>query len=195
MVKLVKTPTAIRQRIHRLPKLSIGMMEARAKKDAKAVERGFREGIQADLLHLRRLKPGTIAAKEREGMISPSTPLFGLGPEDERAYSEMMQVKKVGNRMWVVKPKPGKHHSSELTLRQLFDVHEYGCTITNGFGRGILIRIPPRSAMRTAYRGYIRQMSKLDPSMKVRTAMAKFIQNGDKAALDRIHKKYVAGGK
>ncbi len=189
---LSQTPTAIQQRISRLPRLVIALMEARAKKDAVGFERTFREGIQGNLLRLKPLKPATVAAKERQGFSWPEYPLVGEGADDERSYSNMMQIKKLNDR-WVVKPRAGMHHGGTISLKDLFDVHEYGATIVNGFGKGILIRIPPRSAARQAFRGYMRQRVAKDPSSKVRAAIARFVQEGDAATLERIRRKYAEG--
>jgi hypothetical protein len=113
----------------------------------------------------------------------------------------MMEVAKVGDRMWVVRPKRGNHHpdpdrpdAKPISLRALFDVHEYGTTISNGFGRGIVIRIPPRPAMRYAYRRYMAERAKQDPALRMRAAIARFIRLGDAAALSRIARKMERAG-
>jgi hypothetical protein len=192
---------AVRQRVLRLPSMVIGGMKAQAKRDARNVVKIFRWGIINNRLHLKRLKPDTVNSKERSGMQSPATPLLGVGEADPRTYVNMLEVANVGNRMYSVRPKPGFHYpdpdrpdAEPVKLSVLFDVHEYGTTIANGFGRGIVIRIPPRPALRYAFRRYMAERAKADPAVKVRAAIAKYVREGDAAALARIARKLEPGG-
>ena len=81
-----------------------------------------------------------------------------------------------------------------MLLSVLFDVHEYGAVITNGFGRGIYIRIPPRPALRYAYRKYMAAKAKNDPSPQIGKAIVAAVQHGDQDAIARIAKKLERGG-
>ncbi len=195
---------AVQSRIRRLPRLMIKQMRAHARRDARAVIQEFRRGIAEDSLRLRRLRPKTIERKEGKGFEQPDTPLYGLGFADKRSYVNMLHVVHVGQRMFVVRPKAGYHHGKRypgdpdpkpktIKLKDLFDVHEYGTIIHNAFGRGLTVRIPPRPALRFAYRRYLRRRAKEDPAAAVRAAIAKYIQAGDTEALIRIHKKMERG--
>jgi hypothetical protein len=198
MVKPKFSPNywAVRKRIQRLPRLVIGQMKAKAKHDAQRVIEVFQDGISQQNLRLQRLKPATIKKKAERGWMQPTTPLYGIGFDDSNTYVNMLEVVNVGDRKWAVRPKKGLHRidpdepqKKRIPLKVLFDVHEYGATITNGFGRGIFIRIPPRPALRYSYRRYMAMRMKEDPSVKVRVAIAKYVQEGDASALARIEKK------
>jgi len=200
--KFSKHYEAVKTRVRRLPKLMISQMKAHARRDANGVIKEFRDGISNDALMLRRLRPLTIESKARRALESPETPLYGLGMEDRRSYVNMLHVKKVGDRMYVVRPKPGYHHGKrwpgdqakkQIKLKDLFDVHEYGAVINNAFGRGIVVRIPPRPALRFAYKKYIRRRARQDPAVAVRVAIAKYVRMGDAVALKRIEAKLAKG--
>lgn len=200
--KFSKHYEAVRSRVRRLPKLMIKQMEAHARKDANAVIKEFRDGISNDGLMLRRLRPLTIESKTRRGLGEPTFPLYALGLGNSRSYVNMLHVKKVGDRMYVVRPRPGYHHGKrwpgdqakkQIKLKDLFDVHEYGAVINNAFGRGIVVRIPPRPALRFAYKKYIRRRAREDPAVAVRVAIAKYIRAGDTVALKRIEAKLAKG--
>ena len=193
---------AVRKRIQRLPRLMIKQMKAHARKDAQGVIDEFREGIKNDSLKLRRLKPSTIASKERYGLNQPGTPLYGLGLDDKRSYINMLHIRNEGNRLFVVRPKAGYHHGKkkpgdspkkQIKLKDLFDVHEHGTVIANAFGRGIVVRIHPRPALRYAFRNYMRKRAKADPTTAVRAAIAKYVRAGDQEGLNRIMKKLEKG--
>jgi len=200
--KFSKHFEAVKSRVRRLPKMMIGHLKAHARKDANGVIEEFKDGIANDSLRLERLRPATIESKERHGLGQPTTPLFGLGLEDRRSYVNMLHVRKVAERMYVVRPKPGYHHGKTepgdppkkaVKLKDLFDVHEYGALIANAFGKGIVVRIPPRPALRFAYKKYIRRRAREDPAVKVRAAIARFVNAGDAGALQRIESKLSKG--
>lgn len=186
---------AVHSRMQRLPKLTIGMLKTAAKRDAQGVIDLFKDGIENSTLRLRKLKPRTVDEKARKGYQLPGTPLYGVGLDDPKTYINMLEVRNVGNRQYEVLPKKGFHHQepddtrTPIKLKDLFDVHEYGTVIANGFGMGILIRIPARPALRYAYRLYMRLRAKADPALAVRVAIAKYIREGDVQALARIQKK------
>ena len=191
---------AVRKRIQRLPQLMIGQMKVAAKKDAAGVIATFRFGIINDSLRLKKLKPRTVDQKRIRGWDQPDTPLYGIGFRDPRTYINMLHVVNKGNRMFVVEPKRGFHRKDpddpdrpRLKLKDLFDVHEYGTVITNGFGRGIMIRIPPRPALRYAYRLWMKKRMKEDPTVAVRAAIAKYVNAGDRQALERVRRKMEKG--
>jgi hypothetical protein len=191
---------AVRKRIQRLPVLTIGMLKAHAKRDAKGIIKYFQDGLKDKTLRLKPLRPATVKAKKKKGWALPRNPLYGIGLDNPRTYINMLEVIDKGNRAWVVKPKRGLHRQDpddpkkkRLTLKQLFDIHEYGVNISNGFGRGIPIRIPARPALRYAYRKYMAQRSKDDPTLAIRNAIAKYVEKGNVEALARIKKKLERG--
>ncbi len=189
---------AVRSRIRRLPRLGIELMEAGARGACLAVRDRFQEGLERDDLRLRRLKPRTVASKEARGLDRPEHPLYALGLDEPDSYANSQEVAKVGEHRWVLrtrdvwhhgKRRPGDREQRRIRLSDLFDVHEYGVTITNGFGRGVLIRIPARPARRYAYRRVARGLQKRETAYAARRAMARYVRQGDRLALARVHAK------
>ena len=192
--------SAIASRIRRLPKMATDLIEASAKHDAEALVKTFHDGIKGRKLGLLPLKDATISRKEAMGLDRPESPLYGLGDDFiEGTYSNMMEVTRDQSaRRFVVRPKDGYHYRlvakkdgqgvvrDKIKLRDLFIVHEYGTTISNGFGRGILIRIPPRPAFRYAYDKLMDQKRRRDPAKEVRKAIASYVRDNDKKAMDLI---------
>ena len=201
MVK-VKSPEywAIRKRIQRLPKLATDLIETSARKDGEELVQRFHDGIKDDKFGLLPLKDRTIARKEALGLDQPETPLYGLGDEFvQGTYCNMMEVvREEGLRKYVVRPRDEWHYSlkrnkdgmvigrDKIKLADLFIVHEYGCTIGNGFGRGIMIRIPPRPALRLAYNAMMDEKKRHDPADEVRKAIREFIKTGNENAMKLI---------
>lgn len=197
--KLAVTKSAIYKRIQRLPKFALDAIENCAKGKAESLTTLFHDGIKENTLGLLPLKDTTIDTKEAMGFEQPDTPLYGLGDDADNSYANMMDVvKDEAGKRWTVKPRDAKHQiqlpdgsvvDSNFMLKDLFKVHEYGCTITNGFGKGIFIRIPPRPAFRYAYEKLMLLISKKDPAKKVRDAVTRFVRSGDEKALELIRER------
>lgn len=195
--------SAIASRIRRLPKMATDLIEASAKRDAEALVKAFHDGVKKDELGLLPLKDATISRKEAMGFDKPESPLYGLGDEFiQGTYCNMMEVvKDTAARKYVVKPRDDYHYSvsegkdgqtivrDKIKLRDLFIVHEYGTTISNGFGMGILIRLPPRPAFRYAYEKFMDRKRKSDPAKKVKQAIIKYVRTNDARAMELIVKR------
>jgi hypothetical protein len=194
-VTLSKTAEAVRARIRRLPKLMTMAIEAKAKKDAIAVITEFHDGIKESRYGLMPLASATIAAKSRAGYSDPEAPLYGKGDDAQpKSYMNMLRLRKMA-KAWKVVPSKGWHWSRKIKLADMLKVHEYGCTITNGFGKGITIRIPPRPALRYAYRAVMYRRTKNDPARELREAALKLVKKGDETALRKIIKRDTLGDK
>jgi hypothetical protein len=201
MVK-VKSPEywAIRKRIQRLPKMATDLIKTSAKRDAELLVKEFHDGIKKDKFGLLPLKDRTISRKEALGLSQPETPLYGLGDDFvQGTYCNMMEViEEPAKRMYLVKPRDGYHYSlkkdkdgfvigkDKIKLADLFIVHEYGCTINNGFGRGIFIRIPPRPALRLAFDSVLKSKARKEPADEVRKAIREYIKTGNESAMRKI---------
>ena len=191
--------TAVARRIHELPKMAITIIEMYAQGQARALRSTFHDGIKSRSFGLYPLKDATIAHKDAVGMEKPDTPLYGLGDETEDSYANMMEVvKDESKRVFYVRPRDEYHEvlapdgsivKSRFKLKDLFMVHEYGCTIANGFGKGILIRIPPRPAMRQAYKKIMNIIKARDPAKEVRDAVRAFVKDNDTRAMALITKR------
>lgn len=196
--KFSKNYWAVQGRIKRLPKLMLDRLEGYAKRDAVGVIDEFQRGLEERSLRLKPLEPSTVQRKAAVGLEHPDHPLWGFGLSESRSYVNMMEVKKVG-KAYVVRPKNRFHHGKrkpgdsgerKIRLRDLFDVHEYGATIIGAFGHmGQIVRIPARPAFRYAYRRYMADKAKRDPAKEVKAAIVRYVNTGDRKALERIRAK------
>jgi len=179
---------AKRSRIRRLPKMIIPIADTQAKNAAVNLIETFRKGIRSDTLGLRRLKPATVKRKSRRGLPKPSTPLFALGDLERKSYINMMRIRKLKGRGYRVAQSRAKHHESELQLRHLFIVHEYGTVIRMRGGK--LIRIPPRAAFANAYRSMMLWIRNMEPSAsEVKRAIVKYINTSREDLIDRVSRR------
>jgi hypothetical protein len=191
---------AKKSRIKRLPKIVLDAIETSAKKRAIEVIEIFHDGIKNDELGLEPLRDTTISRKEALGQAQPETPLYGWGDDDEEkmTYANMMRITRDANgRKYWVRPAEGFHHQTQedieagrkpIKLADLFQVHEYGRTIENGFGRGILIRIPPRPALHVAYNTLMRKLKRTENTKMVKEAIVKLVRDGDAKAIEEMAK-------
>lgn len=147
--KKVPNARVLRQRYEKLKTIAKEYSKDMARGEAYELVSEYKFGLRDGSLRLRRLAARTIMAKRRMGFTQPDSPLYGKGLEGNRTLAKAFKVYKTGNS-FTVKPSKQKHHSADLTLEQLHEIHENGCTIKNGFGRGIMIRIPARPAFKNA---------------------------------------------
>ena len=140
---------AKRKRIQRLPKIMLKVADTTTKKDAIGLIRVFREGIIRNSFRLKALGGKTIARKTAKGLPKPKTPLYAFGELEDKSYLNMMRIRRL-KKGYRVAPSWARHHESQLKLRDLFIVHEYGTVIIKK--DGTVIRIPPRPAFFYAFR-------------------------------------------
>ena len=100
---------AVRKRLKRLPTLTVPLLKAHALRDAKGIVKLFQDGIEANTLGLKKLKPATIKRKEALGQQLPDTPLYGEGLEDPRSLINCLEIVDKGHRSWVIRPRKGYH--------------------------------------------------------------------------------------
>ena len=87
-------------------------------------------------------------------------------------------------------PSTRMHREADLTLKQLFYVHEYGTLITRG---NSLIRIPPRPALFNSYKKVLQKRSKTELSQKFKRAVTNYINTGKDIQINEMIKKYTDG--
>lgn len=181
-------------RIQRLPVIADDIMMGKLKRDAIGFIEEFQKGIKSNNFGLRKLQKATIDGKIRMKYDKPETPLYGLGDRSEKSYINMLRIRKLKNG-WKVYPSWAKHHDSQLALRDLLIVHEYGCTIT--MTNGTIVRIPPRPALFKAYQRVLikQRRDKRETSREVKTAMTEYINTGKKLLIDKIEKRDLMGHK
>jgi hypothetical protein len=134
-------------------------------------------------------------------MERPDHPLYGLGFDDPDSLVNALEVSQVGPKGWRLRPRNAWHHGRKapgapahhrIKLRNLFDVHEFGATIKNAFGKGIVVRIPPRPALRYAFRAFMDSKEKRARREEMKKAIRAAVARGDRTALARIKVKQEA---
>ena len=167
---------SVQARINRLPYLLRLILTARAKATALSFIKSFHDGIKNNAFGLKKLKDETIERKRRLAMELPEVPLYGRGDDKkDRSYVNMLRLRKLkaGYRVY---PSKAMHYSKKVKLDKLLYVHEHGA-ILKGAG-DTLIRIPPRPALKLAYRQTMGTQIKGDRSKKVKAEAAKYLRTG-----------------
>jgi hypothetical protein len=151
----------------------------------------FQNGIKKNDFGLIELKEATVKAKQNMSFLKgrgkgkakaeipykkPGTPLYGAGLDiDKKTYINMLRIfTKKDN--YTVAPSWAKHHKANMKLRELWDIHEKGCTIVRA--NGATIRIPPRPAFFLAHRRFLAEKRQQNPSEKFRKELKKFVETG-----------------
>jgi len=182
-----------KKRLAKLPALMNGLIRAKLKKDAVELVKIFHDGIKRNTLSLQKLSRVSIDAKGRMNFPAPETPLYGRGDEKkEKSYMNLLRIKET-KAGYTVQPSIGRHWKSNLRLKDLFHVHEYGALIAQGEGATArMIRIPPRPAFLKSYQLWGKKRIKDETSKTVKNAIQKYLADGkanhiaeSKAALDR----------
>jgi len=197
---------AKKKRIANLPKIQGEICMALLKKDADGLVKEFHNGIKNNTLDLEPLAPATIQYKTDNNLPRPEAPLYAHGDDEkDRSYVNMLQVKKLKNCYKVV-PSKKKHHTSDLPLDVLLQIHEYGAIIKvtekmRGYLHSIgihlsptktTITIPPRPAFLNAYNRVVEKRMKdsRETSAEVQKAMAKLINDANDSYVRKLIKKY-----
>lgn len=183
-VKFNKRWYDVKKRIKKIPQIAIPIMMAFVKTDALDMVKNFHDGIKKKSFGLEKLKADTIKRKRHLGMERPSTPLYALGDESKKkSYVNMLRIKRIKNG-YKVYPTKAKHHSGNIRLNRLLEVHENGTIIKRG---DILIRIPPRPAFLMAYKQTLKDRQKrlMVKSREISHALRGYI---NKATIDSINK-------
>lgn len=175
----IRTPKkkmdAVQRRLKTMPKMFEGIIQAKLKKDAIGVIKVYQAGLKRDSLGLERLKPSTIRRKQLKGLPMPENPLYGYGDRKKNSYYNLLYIQKLKNG-YAVRPRWAKHHSSDLQLRQLFEVHEYGTTIVAQNGKAF--RIPPRPAVARAYVSYVRSVNPQKEEKLIKQMINEYLRTG-----------------
>jgi hypothetical protein len=186
-VKYSQNKKAIEARIRRLPKLMEGAAMGNIKGDMIGLIDEFQKGVKNNNFRLQPLNPKTIKKKVKKGYSQPGTPLYGLGLEDKNSYINMFRIRKIKNG-YKIFARWAKHHESNLKLRDLFIVHEFGTYIEK---EGKIIKIPPRPAWNKAFTRYMRNkaQNRKEQSKEVKKAIREYIKEGKKLTFDNIKKR------
>ena len=181
---------AKRSRIRRIPKLIDDTVLAFSKRDALRLMKNFHDGIKQNSFRLKRLQDGTIERKRSMAMEKPNVPLYGAGDSKKKnSFVNMLRMRKV-KAGYKVFASNAKHHSADLKLKDLLDVHEKGRIISRG---DALIRIPPRPAFEKAFKRTLKQRRVQEDAADVRRAYTAFMNTGSDADIKAIQTKAIAG--
>lgn len=190
-IEATRKLAAKQRRIKHLPRYMESAFYSTAKGRARDFIKYWQRMIRTDALGVRRLKVRTMKNKMKAGYKRPLVPLYGLGDEDPYTYINMMRLYAMKNGYRVAPGRKG-HHKSGLKLKDLFVVHEFGCTIRNGFGRGIHIRIPARPTFFLSYESFL--MKEAKKHKEVMYAARQFVKTGRTELFRKIRSRYGGRG-
>jgi hypothetical protein len=182
-IKMSKRFRDIEKRIDRIPAFTDNLFHAITKQQVVDFIKDFQRNIEGNNLDIMALSMMTIMQKESKGYTKASTPLYGAGKTEKNSYVNMFFIQKLKNG-WKAQPRWAKHHTAELELRKLLDIHEHGATIVRK--DGVMIRIPPRPVAFLTYRNILNKTKKSDRSQKVKRAINQYIQTGTDELLKKI---------
>lgn len=182
---LSKNFEAVRSRIRRLPRLVNNAFDSSTKKDVENVIKEYKKGIKRNNFNLEPLKAATVMQKRGKGLPKPTTPLYGKGELEDNSLINALAYRKIKNGYRLYRRR-AKHYEADLPLNVLLAIHEQGALIKNGFGRGILIRIPPRPVVDKAIIRVLQKKKKGEPTSKVRKAINQLINTGKDSLLKKL---------
>ena len=190
---------AVQSRLRRLPKIVDETLDTFAKRDCARVIKEYQKGIKQDLFPTERLNEKTVEIKAGKGYQQPATPLYGKGEDEKNSLYNALAIRKIKNgyRLYV---RWAKHHESNLTLRDLLNIHQRGALIVitdkmraflHWLGIHLradtyVIRIPPRPVLDMAILKVLEKRRREEPTRKIKQAMSEFIKTGR----DNLFKKY-----
>jgi hypothetical protein len=121
-----------------------------------------------------------------KGYQKPRSPLYGAGDSKKNTYINALGLRRM-KRGWRVYVRWAKHHESDLSLRDLFYIHENGAVIMqNRGGNAVAIRIPPRPAFFKAYRRWLRKRSQKEDIREVKKAIRQLLKTGSDKGFSKI---------
>lgn len=176
---------AVRSRLRRLPKLVNSAMDSSTKKDVVSVIEAYQNGIRKNNFRLHPLTIFTINRKKAKGLTKPKTPLYGEGDSEKNSLINALAFRKLKNGYRLYRRK-AKHYEADLTLEELLLIHEHGAIIKNGFGRGVVIRIPPRPVVDLAMNRALRKKKKGEPDKTIWKAINQLIRTGQTTIFDKM---------
>lgn len=198
----------IERRVEKIPLFADNIFFSITKGRAVDFIKEFRRNIKGDKLATVPLIEPSIMQKIEKGYSKPDIPLYGAGEDEPSSYINMFFLQKLKNG-WKARPRWAKHHTAQLQLRHLLNIHEFGVTIVvtprmRNFLHYIgihlradttAIRIPPRPVAFLSYRNVLNKMKTKDNSQRVKRALNRFIQDGTDNLLQKIFENEILIGK
>lgn len=170
-----------------------------SKKDAIRMIKNFKEGIEKNNFRLTPLTDASKKLKANWGAAYPNRPLYGVtNSNSPNSFKNMLRMRRVKNG-YKVYPSWAKHENSDISLRDLLRIHEFGkIIVVTDKMRGFLsangmhlkattkfIRIPPRNAFQKAVNRTLAQKREVS-GPKMRAAISAFIRDNNKDYLRQL---------
>lgn len=175
----------LKYRLESIPQMVDEIIETKIKKDAMNLIKIFHDGIKENDLNLKPLRPKTIIQKAEMGFKRPITPLYGAGDDRKKnSYSNMLRMKKTKSG-YKIYPSWGKHWKSQLKLRDLLGVHEYGRTI-NMPKRKLTVVLPPRPALHNTYQRHLEHRKADKFKAELNWAVRQLVVHNKKGYLQKL---------
>lgn len=174
--KITNSGKAKLKRFESLPQMGENIVFGAVKKEIDNLIKTYQDGLANDDFGLIPLKPNTVKQKEKQGLSQPSTPLYGAGKDRKNTLYNVLRVRKIKNG-YKIYMRDAKHWNSNLSLKQLFLIHNFGAKIQVG---DTIIQIPPRPIFLLAYE---RMMSKIRGDKRlgknVKRAITEYVNNAN----------------
>jgi len=210
MIKQSKRIETINNRLAKLPEVTGNVFSYYTKKEAVGFIKSFQRNLIKNKYGMSPLIDPSIKNKKEQGYTKPDIPLYGAGKKEKNSYYNMFLLRKMKNG-YTVYPRWAKHHDSDIELRHLLSIHEYGCTIivtpkmrARLHYEGIhlktetyLIRIPPRPIAYLTYRDSLQmwQKRKKRAVNEITKAIDQYVNESNKAMLEKIAQQEIELGK
>lgn len=121
-------------------------LQEETKRQAELFREMYQDSLKNNNLGLPRLSVNTVKAKLRAGNQYPTSPLVAKGESKKNSYINNLSIKPLKKYKTVVGIKinirKAKHHKSNKTLEQLWDIHE---------GAGERAKIPHRPVLQKTW--------------------------------------------
>lgn len=163
----------LQRKIKNLPRKMDESIQTGTKYHADGFIKVLWNGLRTNSLVSPKLKQSTISIKTKQGKPYIHTPLVGMGDHDKKSMVNGLRPKKTKTGIKIVPQ--GKHYSG-VDQKLIWNVHENGATIKNGFGKGIIIKIPARHPLREALRKYLGSKEKTEANKKVKKEILRIIK-------------------
>jgi hypothetical protein len=180
-----------KKRLNRLNELWTIYIGIKAKFHAAAVVKEFRIGLRRNSFGLKELKERTIKAKEAAGYSKPKNPLYGAGDSKDNSYLNMFFIRAVKGG-YKIMLRWAKHWKAQIPLKILFKIHEYGAVIRQhtSAGKEVLIRIPPRPALRHAQQKFLFGRENKNPMQEFNKATLPYVLKADIGPFKKLIDSY-----
>jgi hypothetical protein len=134
---------------------------------------------------LQKLADWTIQRKMTQGMERPQVPLYGMGDDKkDDSYINGLRLRKLKDGYKVFFSRK-KHWSGELTLEDLYQIHENGAVFKKG---ETVIIIPPRPAFRKAFVRTLKQLKAQETADDVKRVYSQYIRTGQASIVNNYNR-------